>query len=76
MPPSLLVYRAEDWSGPMVGFACTHPECRFWEAYERWADEHPADPDPSAPSTPYDLPLIADGPDLPFHPGEAGQPAI
>ncbi len=56
VPIELTRYSEADWSGPMVGFTCEHPECRYWEARGRWLAEHPG------------AELAGDGPDTPFHP--------
>jgi hypothetical protein len=62
-PEHLLAYDSADWPNPEC-----HPECAFWAAREAWREAHP--PDLSLIGDPRQL--VADGPDVPFHPREMG----
>ena len=54
-PAKLMHYNPSDWPE-----AECHPECAYWEAWQRWDEKHPD----------YDTPLetIINGPDTPWHP--------
>lgn len=51
-------YDPADWPNPKC-----HPACAFWEAVGEWTDAHPIDLDEFSGA-----PVIADGPDVPWHP--------
>ena len=43
-PPAILLeYDAADWTGPMAGFSCEHPTCRWWDARDQWLEIHGID---------------------------------